>query len=136
MDPPPPPPLYPKIVGLKRLRGSWTPQDVLSVVVLGGYRALIDTAALITGFSNKEAARYVLHHKTPSGGEGYDVAVFLDEQNHQVFITKQNDANPKPIKQCGVPLERRFTFYDQVVAASRVVGRGSNSACMMYAAKA
>ena len=30
------------------------------------------------------AAKYVPHHKTPSGGEGYDVAVFLDKHNHQV----------------------------------------------------
>ena len=79
----------PAVVGLKRLRGAWTPREVLVLVARGGYRALIDTAALITGLSNHDVAKFVLHYrKAPSaaagGGESYDVAVYLDEHNHQV----------------------------------------------------
>lgn len=74
------------------------------------YNALIDTGALITGYTNHQVIRFVLKHDED---DMFDVGVFLNDHDQQVFVTKANDTDPKPIKQCGTPLKRRFTLYDQ-----------------------
>ena len=71
---------------------------------------MIDTGALITGYTNHQVIRFVLKHDE---NDMFDVGVFLDDNDQQVFVTKANDTDPKPIYQCGTPLKRRFTLYDQ-----------------------
>ena len=102
--------LDPRVVALKRMVGSWDPTGVLQMFCRSGYNALIDTGALITGYTNHEVAKFVLKHDKE---DVFDVAVFLDEKDRQVFITKANDLDPKSLRQCGTPLKRRFTLYDQ-----------------------
>ena len=102
--------LNPSILSLKRKRGAWVPKDLLKMVLVDGYNALIDTGALITGLDNSQVAKYIMQNDKHGR---FDAAVFIDRTGERVFITKSNLDEPKKIGQCGVPLARRFTFYDQ-----------------------
>ena len=73
------------------------------------FNALIDTGALITGYSNKEVAQELLKR----GLEWCDGVVFLDDDDkQQVFVRATNRV--VSADQCGVSLEKRFAFYDQI----------------------
>jgi hypothetical protein len=73
------------------------------------FHALIDTGALITGMNNEEVARYLLAH----GLEGLDACVFLDGNDCQMVVDRSG-GHAVPLNRCGVSVEKRFTFYDQV----------------------
>ncbi len=73
------------------------------------YHALIDTGALITGFSNEDVARYLLD-KGLKWAEG---VVYLDDDDKQQVLVRAT-GRIVSADQCGVPLEKRFAFYDQV----------------------
>jgi hypothetical protein len=102
--------MNPSILKLARHAGPWAPRDLLRMVATGDYNALIDTGALITGYDNMEVAQYMCRHDS---NDKFDAAIFLNRANQQVYITKSDPNQPKPLKLCGVPLTRRFTFYDQ-----------------------
>ena len=100
------------------------------------YHALIDTGALITGMSNEAVARALLEE----GLTHVDGVVYMDSSkdlNLRLFCTttkrpltnstKKLVTDAKmvlerhgsgyrvtPLASCGLPPERRFTFYDQV----------------------
>ena len=86
--------LDPRIVALKRMVGAWTPRMILDMVCKNKYNALIDTGALITGYSNHGVIKYVLQHDEFNM---FDVGVFLNDHDEQVFVTKANDLDPKPV---------------------------------------
>ncbi len=73
------------------------------------YHALIDTGALITGYSNQEVARQLLDR----GLKWAEGVVFLDEDDKQQVLVRAT-GRVVSADQCGVPLEKRFAFYDQV----------------------
>jgi hypothetical protein len=73
------------------------------------YNALIDTGALITGYSNKEVAQQLLDR----GLEWCDGVVYLDDDDKQQVLVRATGRSVSA-DQCGVPLERRFAFYDQI----------------------
>ena len=106
--------LNPNIMHVKPKPGVWSPKDLLKMVLdekeNGPFNALIDTGALITGYDNTQVAQFVLKNDTHAR---FDAAVFIDRTGLRVFITKTNLEEPKPLTLCGVPLKRRFTFYDQ-----------------------
>jgi hypothetical protein len=54
-------------------------------------------------------ARYLLEHGLP----GMSGVVFLDEQDHRMVLLR-NGWRVVRLRQCGLPLDKRFTFYDQV----------------------
>ena len=73
------------------------------------FSALIDTGALITGYTNEQVARYLLKHGLPQ----MEACVFLDSQDRKVIV----DRTPNPpllMNRSGVAMDKRFTFYDQV----------------------
>ena len=74
------------------------------------YNALIDTGALITGKSNKEVASFLLANGLGSWCEG---VVFLDEHDEKMILVKASGRVLK-LSQCGIAVEKRFAFYDQI----------------------
>ena len=102
------------------------------------FHALIDTGALITGYSNEEVARYLLdkglkwyvssfstnfsffadyYNKKCSSLQNSifrcDGVVFLDEDDKQQVLVRAT-GRVVSADQCGVSLEKRFAFYDQI----------------------
>ena len=102
--------LNPNILRLKRHKGAWSPKDLLKMLLAEGHNALIDTGALITGFDNRQVAQYMMRNDR---ADRFDAAVFIDRTGERVYITKTNLEEGKKIALCGVPLHKRFTFYDQ-----------------------
>ena len=102
----------PKVMVVKEIPGRWSVARLLEEVrssVGGGYNALIDTGALITGLDNEQVCRAVLADPCPSHLE---VAVFLNSRDEKMVIDREGVIIP--LSRCGVSLSRRFTFYDQV----------------------
>ena len=73
------------------------------------FNALIDTGALITGYSNQEVAKQLLDR----GLTWCEGIVFLDDEDRQQVLVRQT-GRVVSADQCGVSLERRFAFYDQI----------------------
>ena len=73
------------------------------------YNALIDTGALVTGLSNLQVAQALLHYGLPD----VDAVVFLDEHDRKMTLLRKG-GKVVALNECGVALERRFSFYDQV----------------------
>eukprot|EP00961_Rhodomonas_salina_P267874 3619502-Rhodomonas_salina.1 len=119
--------LNPKIASAQILEDGWTVETVLNSIATADppYHAMIDTGelilsfasfarvvcgALVIGYSNQEVAAYLLEHGLQRSFEG---VVFLDENDEkQVWVRATKKA--VPIDQCGVSMERRFAFYDQI----------------------
>ena len=78
------------------------------------FHALIDTGALITGFSNLQVAKYLLSEDRLPGFEG---VVFLDELGRKVVLMRAT-GRVVLLEECGMSLEKRFAFYDQVLCRS------------------
>jgi hypothetical protein len=94
------------------LPDNWTVPLVLeriSTCSSPRYHALIDTGALITGYSNQEVASQLL----TTGLDWCDGVVFLDDDDEKQVLVRST-GRAVPADQCGVPLDRRFAFYDQV----------------------
>lgn len=73
------------------------------------FHALIDTGALITGYSNEQVARELLRRGLP----WCDGVVFLDSLDRRQVLVR---ATGRVVSedQCGISLDRRFAFYDQI----------------------
>jgi len=94
---------------------SWTVEAVLLAVANANppYHALIDTGALITGFSSEEVARFLLDH----GLREFHACVFINTNNEQMAVVRSAtglQARAVPLQQCGVDLSHRFVFFDQI----------------------
>lgn len=93
---------------------TWKPESVLDMVADGPYHALIDTGALITGYTNLEVAQYLLdafRRLRPAGSvEG---VVYLNESDRKMILV-DSTRHSVELAECGIALENRFTFYDQV----------------------
>ena len=94
------------------VKDNWTVEFLLESFAKSTsprYNALIDTGALITGYSNEEVARELLD----KGLEWCDGVVFLDDDDKKQVLVRAT-GRIVSADQCGVPLERRFAFYDQI----------------------
>lgn len=103
--------LDPHIASHEYLPSDWHVEYLLSHIANADppFHALIDTGALITGYSNKEVAIELLKRGLP----WCDGIVFLDDQDKQQVLIRATWRDV-PADQCGIPLERRFAFYDQI----------------------
>mmetsp|Transcript_74196 Transcript_74196/g.197960 ORF Transcript_74196/g.197960 Transcript_74196/m.197960 type:complete len:3050 (-) Transcript_74196:601-9750(-) len=104
--------LDPAVATHELLPGDWSVPSVLQRVARSSeprYHALIDTGALITGYSNREVAALLLEE----GLEWCDGVVFLDDNDEKQVLVRAT-GRAVPADQCGVPLDRRFAFYDQI----------------------
>lgn len=73
------------------------------------YSCLIDAGALITGMSNEQVARALLS----SASRKYSGCVFLDTDDRKMIVDRSEGA-ALPLARSGIPVERRYTFFDQV----------------------
>ena len=78
------------------------------IASLGGIESLIDAGALVTGLNNKQVAAHLLP-KLPAAMEG---VVYLEHGGHKKIMLRSGAT--MDLERCGVPKERRFSFYDQV----------------------
>jgi thiol-disulfide isomerase/thioredoxin len=94
------------------IEDKWTVEMLLERIAKSEsprYHALIDTGALITGYSNKEVAKQLLDR----GLSWCDGVVFLDDDDKQQVLVRAT-GRVVSAEQCGVSLEKRFAFYDQI----------------------
>ena len=104
----------PNVMHVKEIR-NWSVKSVIDEVRNGGYNALIDTGALITGYTNQEVCVEVLRD---GGASHVDVAVFLNARDEKMVLDRYGAVYE--LSRCGVALKRRFTFYDQARSASHI----------------
>lgn len=99
------------VASYKFLEDEWTVEFLLEYMANAEPRvnALIDTGALITGYSNEEVAQYFLD----KGLKWCEGVVFLDEDDKQQVLVRAT-GRVVSADQCGVSLEKRFAFYDQI----------------------
>jgi len=105
---------------------EWSAASVLDRVIAGKFHSLIDTGALVTGFSNLEVAQYLLKlgryvadsdtaFKPASRlqDRGIHGVVYLDEADRKMVLLAESGASVK-LDECGLQLDQRFAFYDQI----------------------
>jgi hypothetical protein len=125
--------LDPDIATYELLPDNWSVPLVLlriSNSTAPRFHALIDTGALITGFSNQEVAAQLL----ASGLEWCEGVVFLDENDEKQVLVRSTGRSV-PADQCGVPLDRRFAFYDQIHTTGMDIKHVVNAAAVITLGK-
>ena len=90
---------------------DWSVEGLLDAIANAQppFNALIDTGALVTGLSNLQVAHALMERGLPD----VDAVVFLDEYDRKMTLLRSG-LKVVELKECGVALERRFSFYDQV----------------------
>ena len=102
----------PEVLSVQFAPPDWTVRSLLRRVANTEprFNALIDTGALITGLSNKQVAKYMLANGLGRWCEG---VVFLDENDEKMILVKATGRVLK-LSQCGIAVDKRFAFYDQI----------------------
>lgn len=100
------------VASYEHIASQWNVDHLLQRIATADsprYNALIDTGALITGYSNLEVAQKLLD----MGLVWCDGVVFLDDQDKQQVLVRAT-GRVVSADQCGVSLDKRFAFYDQI----------------------
>eukprot|EP00756_Hemistasia_phaeocysticola_P010307 Hpha_TRINITY_DN15008_c2_g11::TRINITY_DN15008_c2_g11_i1::g.123864::m.123864 len=100
----------PAVASYTILDRGWTADSILSFVAHSEFHALIDTGALITGFSNEDVAKHLMSEGNLPQMEG---CVFLDEEDRKMILVRATGRILR-LEECGIPPDRRFSFFDQV----------------------
>ena len=100
------------IVRTRLLGAEWTVTKLLDDISTADppFHALLDCGALITGMSNYDVAKYLMTHGLSTE---FDGVVFLDHKDRKMILMRHG-MNVVRLNQSGIPLHRRFTFYDQI----------------------
>ena len=90
---------------------DWSVDSLLDEIAnaVPAFHALIDTGALVTGLTNLQVAQQLLLRGLPE----VDAVIFLDSLDRKMALLRVG-FKVVELAECGVALERRFTFYDQV----------------------
>ena len=90
---------------------DWSVDSLLGEIANASpaFHALIDTGALVTGLTNLQVAQQLLLRGLPE----VDAVIFLDGLDRKMALLRMG-FKVVELAECGVALERRFTFYDQV----------------------
>ena len=101
----------PGVVAKWRLSDGWHVRYLLEAVAAWHVplHALIDTGALVTGYSNVEVARLLLE----AGLAHVEGCVFLDAADRKCILLRERWQVIR-LEQCGLRPSERFTYYDQV----------------------
>ena len=93
------------------LPSPWSVESVLREIanMSEPFHALIDSGAMVTGFSNEGVARFMLEN----GISWASAAVFLDPQDRKMAVLRTGGP-AVPLEQLGIAPSERFTFFDQV----------------------
>ena len=119
------------VVSFDVVEPTWTPTSLLDKIARENcYHALIDTGALITGLSNLDVAKYLLR----AGLEGKEGVVFLDEMDRKMIIVRATGRVLK-LEECGIPLENRFAFYDQIHTTGMDIKHTPNAVAVLTLGK-
>ena len=96
--------------------------------------ALIDTGALVTGMSNKEVAHFLLA-RLPSAS--FDGVVYLEPGGHKKILMRgaAGTASTMDLERCGMPKERRFSFFDQVHTTGMDIPQGASARAVLTLGK-
>ena len=88
---------------------DWSVDSLLAEIANASpaFHALIDTGALVTGLTNLQVAQELLQRGLPD----VDAVIFLDELDRKMALLR-NGFKVVELAECGVALERRFSFYD------------------------
>ena len=81
----------PAVMSLALLDAGWSVNSALDWVATGGYHALIDCGALVTGFSNAGVARRLLER----GLVGLKGCVFLNERDEKMVRSHEHRAQER-----------------------------------------
>ena len=102
----------PKVMSTQGIESGWKVKTLLQLVATARprFKALIDTGALITGYSNRQVAERLLKYGLHTWCEG---VVFLSEEDEKMILVKATGRVLK-LSQCGIAVENRFAFYDQI----------------------
>jgi len=123
----------PGIVDHVMLQTGWSVKSLLDEIAYANppFHALIDTGALITGFSNLQVAKYLLSEDRLPGFEG---VVFLDELGRKVVLMRAT-GRVVLLEECGMSLEKRFAFYDQVHTTGMDITHTPNASAVVTLGK-
>eukprot|EP01061_Rhynchopus_euleeides_P041314 TRINITY_DN7171_c0_g2_i1.p1 TRINITY_DN7171_c0_g2~~TRINITY_DN7171_c0_g2_i1.p1 ORF type:complete len:2989 (+),score=1239.68 TRINITY_DN7171_c0_g2_i1:95-8968(+) len=100
----------PSIISTYVLPDGWSPLSLVQYVANGGYTALIDTGALITGMTNLDVAKALLQNGLPSHFKG---VVYMTNDGVRMVLIR-NGMHTMQLQQCGLAPSERFTFYDHI----------------------
>ena len=100
----------PLVVSRMLLASTWSVAALLATIaeLSPPAHALIDAGALITGLSNVEVAAQLL----PRLGPQFEGVVYLLEGGRKRILLRSGAT--MELERCGLPKERRFTFFDQI----------------------
>ena len=117
----------PAVVTTHALPSGWRVAAVLEQVAAQrpAVTALIDAGALITGYTNHEVAARLL----PLLGAEFDGVVYLDEGDHKVILLREGGT--MGLERCGLPKERRFSFFDQVHTTGMDIPQAANARAVL-----
>lgn len=123
----------PEVVRVEVLEEEWTPLRVLNRIAAAQppFYALIDAGALITNMSNPDVASYLLARLPPYL---FDGVVFLDERDEQM-VQQRSSGIAVPLAQSGIPVSRRFSFFDQVHTTGTDVKQAASATAVMTLGK-
>ena len=101
----------PTIMNIIHAPSDWTVASLLHAVSNAEppFNALIDTGALITGFSNHQVAERLLD----LGLSWCAGVVFMDDKDQKQILVRAT-GRVIPLSQCGIAPSDRFAFYDQI----------------------
>jgi hypothetical protein len=114
----------PAVISCGDVQSGWSARSLLQQIAKSEppYHALIDTGALVTGMENVEVAQYLLEELP----EWFQGVVYLDRSDRQMVLLRSSGRS-SPLKQCGLPLDRRFTFYDQIHTTGMDIKQAPNA---------
>eukprot|EP01083_Nonionella_stella_P030773 84290_1 len=122
----------PDVVNYSLIEPHWSVKSILDRIATADppFHALIDTGALVTGMSNLQVARYLLDH----GLNGFEGIVFLDDLDRKMILVRATGRILK-LAQCGIELQKRFAFYDQVHTTGMDIKHVSNATAVLTVGK-
>ena len=91
--------------------------------------ALIDTGALVTGYSNVQVAETLLTMLS----EEFEGVVYLEPGGHKKIMLRSGAR--LDLLQCGLPKERRFSFFDQVHTTGMDIPQGASARAVLTLGK-
>ena len=115
----------PAVVSYQLLPLAWDARAILSLVATAEppLHALIDSGALVTGFSNLQAAAYLLS----AGLAAFAAVVYLDGAGRKMVL-QRDGMTVLGLERCGVAAEKRFTFFDHVHATGTDIAQAPRAA--------
>ena len=123
----------PEVVSVTFAPSDWTVDTLLAQIAEASphFNALIDSGALITGLSNECVARKLLTYVALEWCEG---VVFIDDSDERVIVVKATGRVLK-LSQCGIAIDKRFAFYDQIHTTGMDVKHTQNAKAVLTLGK-